>query len=203
MCAVKIMARSYNKAKRANQEAETRRKIVDAAVSLHGELGPARTSVSLIAERAGVQRHTVYAHFPDERSMLMACSGQHTEDNPLPDPEAWAHLNATEQRLRAALTALYDWFDANAAMTSNVLRDAEHHDVLREIVALRFGPAFDAIIASLAPGLTKNALPQLHLALSFYTWRTLTRETGLTNAQATESMVAAVLASGEAQLDAA
>jgi AcrR family transcriptional regulator len=80
------MSRTYTLKRRAERQAETRRRIVEAAVDLHSSIGPARTTVSMIAERAGVQRHTFYAHFPDERSLFLACSGLTLERDPLPDP---------------------------------------------------------------------------------------------------------------------
>ena len=87
-CAIK-MTRTYTLKRRAEQQAETRRRIVEAAVDLHAGIGPALTTFSMVAERAGVQRHTLYAHFPDERSLYLACSGRTVERDPLPDAEAW------------------------------------------------------------------------------------------------------------------
>ena len=69
------MTRTYTLKRRAEQQMETRRRIVEAAVDLHSSVGPALTSISMVAERAGVQRHTLYAHFPDEKSLFLACSG--------------------------------------------------------------------------------------------------------------------------------
>src|SRR4051794_12132306 len=86
-CCAVTTTRKYELRKRAERQQETRHRIVEATVALHTEVGPARTSVSAIAERAGVQRHTVYSHFPDERQLVMACSGLHLEWRPLPDPE--------------------------------------------------------------------------------------------------------------------
>ncbi len=186
------MARSYVKTRRAEAEAETRRQIVEAAVALHSEIGPNATTISMIAERAGVQRHTVYAHFPDERTMLMACSGLHLEREPLPDPPAWEAVNDPETRLRAALGALYGWFERNEAVTSNVLRDAETNPVLREISGMRFGGAFGAVFASFSPGLSETGQAALSLALSFYSWRTLVRDAGLPPDAAVEIMVGLV-----------
>src|SRR6187551_1537752 len=87
--AMKLMARTYTLKRRAEQQAETRQRLVEAAVDLHGTVGPARTTFSMVAERAGVQRHTLYAHFPDERSLLMACSALTIERDPPPAAEAW------------------------------------------------------------------------------------------------------------------
>src|SRR3954454_4092406 len=127
------MTRDYELKRRAGQMEDTRRRIVEAAIDLHGSVGPARTTVSAIAERAGVQRQTFYRHFPEERSLLEACSGLHTERNPLPDPEKWREIAAPAERLRHGLDELYAYFASDEKMLANVMRDAEVHDVLREI----------------------------------------------------------------------
>ncbi len=187
------MSRTYTKGKRAEKEADTRQRIVKAALALHGEVGPNATTISMIAERAGVQRHTVYAHLPDERATLMACSGLHAEQSPPPSPEAWAGINDPEERLRAALTTLYNWYGQNEAVLAHVARDAETNPAVREITQLRFGPPLAAIFASLAEGLPAAAIPALQLALSFYTWRTLTRDSGLSPARAADLMARTAL----------
>src|SRR4051794_10665805 len=107
------MTRGYTLKRRAEQQAETRLRIVEAAVELHGELGPALTTLSMVAERAGVQRHTLYAHFPDERSLFMACSGLALERNPLPDPSGWRTIADRNTRLRTGLAAIYAWYERN------------------------------------------------------------------------------------------
>ena len=183
------MARNYTKTKRAELEAETRQRIAEAALSLHAEIGPARTTVSHVAERAGVQRHTVYAHFPEERDLLMACSGLHLEREPPPRPSAWDTIRDPAQRLTKALTALYAWFARNEAVFSAVLRDAEHHAVLRDVMSFRFGAPLGAVAASLSPGLEARGKAALTLAMSFHTWRTLTRDAGMKPAAAVELMV--------------
>lgn len=193
------MARTYTKQKRAEKEAETRQQIIEATLDLHGEVGPAQTTISMIAERAGVQRHTVYAHFPDERALLMACSGLHLEREPLPAPSAWEAINDPERRLKKALAALYAWFVRNEPVTAAVLRDSEHHALLREVSALRFGAGFGAIAASLSAGLGAKGKAALALALSFHTWRTLTRDAGLKPAAAVELMAQTVLAADGAR----
>jgi AcrR family transcriptional regulator len=169
------MPRTYVKAKRADNQAETRLRIVEAAMELHGEIGPAATTISMIADRAGVQRHTIYAHFPDDRSLLMACSGLHIEQQPPPSPADWQTIEDTALRLTAGIAALYAWFARNEAMIGNVLSDAEHNTLLRQISDLRFGTPIGAIYASLSTGLGKHGEAALGLAISFYTWRTLTR----------------------------
>jgi AcrR family transcriptional regulator len=186
------MTRTYTLKRRAEQQAETRQRIVEAAVELHGRVGPARTTVSMVAEKAGVQRHTFYAHFPDERSLLLACSGLVEERDPFPDPEPWRAIEDTAERLRAGIDALYVWYERNAELLVNVLGDAEHHAPTKEVSDLRFGAPGRAISEVLGGGLNDRQRALLHLALSFFTWRTLSREAGLGRRDAVQAMVQAV-----------
>src|SRR5262245_5557755 len=130
------MTRTYTLKKRADQQADTRQRIVEAAVELHGTIGPARTTVSMIAEKAGVQRHTLYAHFPDDRSLWMVCSGLFEERNPMPDAAPWRAIADPRERLRAGLTDIYGWYERNAELLGCVLRDSEHHALTKEVNAL-------------------------------------------------------------------
>jgi AcrR family transcriptional regulator len=145
----------------------------------------------MVAERAGVQRHTFYAHFPDERSLLLACSGLAYERDPPPDAAPWRALDGDE-RLRVGLRAIYDWYERTAELSACVLRDAEHYQPVREINALRFEPAMAAYRAVLGAKLNDRQRALLELALSFYTWRTLTREAGLKQDAAVVTMVEAI-----------
>jgi AcrR family transcriptional regulator len=186
------MPRTYTLKRRAEQQAETRRRIVEAAVDLHGTVGPALTTVSMLADKAGVQRHTVYAHFPDERSLLMACSGLAAERDPLPDAEPWRQIGDEQERLRVGLSAIYGWYERNAGLAACVLRDAEHHPLVREIAELRHGPYMAAYADMLGAGLGPDQAAMLQLAISFFTWRTLVRERGLDSDGAAEMMARAV-----------
>ena len=186
------MARTYTLRRRGERQAETRQRIAQAAMELHGTVGPARTSLSMVAERAGVQRNTLYAHFPDERSLFQACSGLFIERNPPPDMTSWRAEPAGPARLGTGLTAVYRWYDANAEMMSCVLRDAEHHALTRETSEASFGPLVAAWRAVLGEGLSAAQLPLLHLALSFHSWRALVREAGLTVDAAAATMARAI-----------
>ena len=165
--------RPYRLGKRADRQQETRLRIVQAAIELHSSIGPARTTVARIAERAGVQRHTYYAHFPEERDLMMACSGLSLERDPLPDPEAWLALPKGRDRLRQGLGELYGWFARNESMAACVLRDVEVHQPTREIVDLRMRPTFERVSEVLAEGLNASAKALLHVALDFSCWRAL------------------------------
>jgi AcrR family transcriptional regulator len=188
------MARNYTLKRRAETQAETRQRIVDAAIALHGTVGPANTTVSMIAEKAGVQRHTFYSHFPDERSMLMACSGHSLELDPMPDASAWRAIADPAERLSVGLRAVYDWYARNESLVACVLRDAEVHELVREISALRYGPGIGAWHDVLGAGLKAKQRAMLAVALSFHTWRTLAREAGMKQAEALKAMVEAVIA---------
>ena len=189
--------RTYTLKKRAEQQAETRRRIVEAAVDLHGSVGPAATTFSMIAERAGVQRHTLYAHFPDERSLLAACSALHGEREPLPDANAWRAIENRQERLRTGLGAIYAWYARNASLVACVLRDAEHDPVVRETAQKSFGPYMARFDEVLGAKLNARQRAMLHLALSFHTWRTLTQESGLKQAAAVSAMVHAIESTNE------
>ncbi len=168
-CAVR---RRYTLHRRAASQAETHRRIVEAAVELHRRLGPARTSLSAVAELAAVQRHTLYRHFPDEAALLRACREHFIGSHPLPDTTRWLALPAGPKRLRIGLAELYAYYAANRDLIGNVLRDA---DVLPVGGALRAGIAARA--ATLTEG-WRTARPAalraaVRLATDFHAWRTL------------------------------
>jgi AcrR family transcriptional regulator len=188
------MTRTYTLRRRAEQQAETRRRIVEAAVDLHGRVGPARTTFSMIAEQAGVQRHTLYAHFPDERSLLAACSGLVAELDPLPQAEPWLAIGDPRRRLREGLSAIYAWYDRNSALLASVLRDAETHAPTREAVEKQIGPFMTSYREVLSAGLSAQQRAMLELALTFFTWRTLARDARLKPAVVIMTMVQAIYA---------
>ena len=186
------MPRTYTQKLRAEQQAQTRQRIVQAAVDLHSSIGPAATTISMIAEQAGVQRHTLYAHFPDERSLVIACSGHTMERDPLPEAETWRAITERRERLRTGLTAIYGWYARNASLVAAVLRDAGYHALTSEISEMQWGPYMAAYPDVLGEKLNAKQRALLHLALSFYTWRTLVGEGGLKLGDAVEAMVQAV-----------
>jgi AcrR family transcriptional regulator len=165
--------RPYKMARRADKREETRRRIVEAAVELHSTLGPARTSVAQIAERAGVQRHTYYAHFPEERELFLACSGHALARDPLPDVAAWRARPPGWERIRHGLEELYRWYERNAEMAACVIRDAEHHALTCEMTELRMLPTFAAAYEALGEGMSPRAQALLGVSLDFACWRSL------------------------------
>ncbi|MGZ5322115.1 MAG: TetR/AcrR family transcriptional regulator, partial [Solirubrobacterales bacterium] len=117
--------RPYRKRRRAELEADTRRRITESAVELHGTVGPAHTSISAVADRAGVRRSTVYRHFPDEAALFEACSSDWAAANPPPDLERWAAIDDPDERLAAALADLYAYYGRTELMLANLLRDED------------------------------------------------------------------------------
>jgi len=126
--------RKYELKKRAERLAETRRRITEATVELHRTVGPAATQINEVARRAGVQRMTVYNHFPDEASLLSACSAHWRALHPTPDLAAWRAVEDPGARLRLGLGELYAWYRETEPMTANVLRDAQILPTLRSII---------------------------------------------------------------------
>ena len=191
------MPRKYEMKRRAERMRETRRRIAEAAVELHKSVGPARTTVSAIAQKAGVQRHTYYAHFPELKDLYQACTAYHLERNPLPDPSRWAEISGPEERLRMALSEVYAWYGGNEALLTNVLRDTPLDPVLQEnnVFLFRLWEAMRDTIAYAfeASGERHEALlAAIALALDLQTWRTLVRQQGLDDDRAIELMVGMV-----------
>ncbi len=190
------MARKYELKRRAEKQEETRRRITAATVELHEALGPARTTISAIAERAGVQRLTVYRHFPDERALFAACTGHFQAQNPPPDPASWASVADVEERLRVALTEVYAYHGRTERMMEKVMRDRQVHPLTREFSEPYFR-YWEAMRDALAAGWNVQG-PRRELlnaalghALDFGTWRSLVRQQGLDEDQAIELMVCA------------
>ena len=183
--------------RRAERIQETRRRITEAAVELHQTIGPARTTVSAVAEKAGVQRHTYYAHFPELKDLYQACTAHYSEQNPLPEPPFWADVADAEERLRVALSEVYAYYAGNEAMLSNVLRDAPLNPVAQETMA-SFYQYWEAMRDALAEAFGASGeryealLAAIALALDFQTWHTLVRQQELNQDRAVGLMVGMV-----------
>lgn len=187
--------RQYRMKRRAELEARTRERITESAVALHGTLGPARTSISAIAEHAGVRRSTVYRHFPDERALFAACSAHWSAANPVPDLGAWAAIDDPGERLAVALGELYAFYRRGETMLANLLRDesavaavADQFAEFREYLAA----ARDTLLRGRRGARSAKARAAVGHALAFETWRSLAREQGLTDRQAVELMAGLV-----------
>jgi AcrR family transcriptional regulator len=190
--------REYRLQERAQQQARTRRRIIEAVVALHEEVGPARTTVVEVADRAQVSRPTVYSHFPDERSLITACSQHWSLANPRPDIAAWKQIADPRKRLRTALEQLYAYYAPRERVLANVIRDSELIPSLAEALQRTMGPYSQAAAEALAAGRgsrqrdQRKQLAALKLALDFHTWQTLTRSGGLTNKEAAGLMAGLV-----------
>lgn len=187
------MARKYELRKRAQRQADTRRRIIEAAVELHRTVGPARTTISAIAELAGIERKTFYRHFPDPDEMFEACSAHFRALNPLPDPHAWESIADPSARLRHGLLAAYGYYRAHEAMMNNILRDRELGVPVGDGF-LRHRAAAKSVLAEpfAAHGARRRSLDAaLEVALDLRTWQQLAR-CGLSDRQAIELTTALV-----------
>jgi AcrR family transcriptional regulator len=170
--------RKYELKKRAEEMAETHRRITEAAIELHGTLGPARTTMSAVAKRAGVERRTLYRHFPTEADLFEACSTDYFTANPWPDLGAWRAVRDPQKRLEHALDELYSYYERTQPMFSNVLRDAELVDSARDAMAplhAYLDEAAEILIAGRPARGRRRQLVRgaLRHALDFSTWHSL------------------------------
>lgn len=170
--------RSYRLKKRAQQQEDTRHRIVEATAALHAEMGPSATTISAVAERAGVQRLTVYRHFPDEAGLFAACAEHTAAQHPPPDPALWREIADPAERSEAALRALYAYYAGREQALAHVLRDAEQIPALHDALAPMRGYV-EGVAAALAggwpiaPGAERRFGAALAHALEFWTWRSL------------------------------
>ena len=185
--------RPYRMKRRAELEEQTRRRITESAVALHEELGPARTSISAIAERAGVRRSTVYRHFPDEEALFTACSSHWQAANPPPDPSAWAGVADPAARTETALRELYAFYRRTQDMYASLLRDEQLvpgvQRRLRDFYGYLRTIEDDLLVGRGLRGRdaarTRAAIGH---AVAFPTWRSLTLEQGLADDDAVALM---------------
>jgi AcrR family transcriptional regulator len=188
--------RKYELKKRAEQVGETRLRITEAAIDLHGTVGPSRTTLSAVAERAGVERRTLYRHFPNDAELFAACSSHYFTANPWPDLGNWRAIRDPQQRLELALDELYAYYERTEPMFRNVLRDAEVVDFARDAVA-----PLHAYLEEAAEVLTVGRQVRgrrrqlvsgaLSHALAFSTWHSLSTN-GIGRADATTLVTALV-----------
>ena len=191
--------RPYRKRRRAELEEETRRRITEAAMELHGSVGPARTTFSAVAERAGVQRATLYRHFPDEESLFGACSAHWATLNPRPGLSGWAAIDDPDERLRVALGEIYAWYAHPAVheMLERTTRDVSLVPAMAAPVEngrQYFAAAHEMLMRGRPErgARRKRAGAAIAHALVFPTWRSLVREQGLSEADAVGLMTALV-----------
>lgn len=169
--------RPYEKRRRAESEQETRRRITVATMELHRSVGPARTTISAIAQRAGVQRTTVYRHFPEDADLFAACSAHWLGLHPYPALDPWTAIPDPKQRTRTALGELYAYYRTVEPTLANVRRDAQLLPALARVLAggTRYFDAVEEILAASWDGDATLRRAALAVALDFATWQTLSK----------------------------
>ena len=190
-----MATRKYTQTRRAEQQSETRQRIVEAVYELHGEVGPAQTTIKAIAERAGVERLTVYRHFADEGEIFAACNAHFQTAMPPPNPADWAGITDPAARLRAAILGFYGYYRRGEDNLGKALRDAPQLPALAAVLA-PFGQFLEATRRDLQSAWPARRRARGRLgaaighALRFETWRSLAHVEGLDDAEAAELMVA-------------
>lgn len=194
--------RPYRQSLRAEKTASTRQRIVEAAIELHGTVGPANTSLSAVARKADVSRPTLYSHFPDEASLFRACTMHWMSQDPPPDATAWLEIDDPLTRVGTALSQIYAHCARNEQMTGNVFRDMYLVESMRSFNVPLVEGSFAAMSEILGsafsdgPDLAVRRKAMLSVALSFNTWKTLVRSEGLTNEEAADLMARLVACVG-------
>jgi AcrR family transcriptional regulator len=196
--------RPYRLKRRAETEQRTRLRITESAVELHGTLGPARTSISAVAQRAGVRRSTVYRHFPDEASLFFACTSYWMAAHPFPDVRRWVAIDDPAVRLMAALGELYAHYRRTERMMSNILRDEATMPIVKRMLGGYrdyLTAARDALKSGRRGRARQRVLAAIGHALTFGTCRSFAGEHELTDSQAADLMcrLVAVAASRSAR----
>ena len=199
-----VTGRTYELKRRAERQEETRQRIVAAAVELHTTLGPSRTTVQAIAEKAGVTRPTVYAHFPDARSLFEACSGHVRATIPPPDPTPWHSIADPSERLETTLRELYGYYERLEPLLENVHRDSAVMPLVAEMNAYR-ARYLEEIQELLLQAWPTRGRARARLrratghALEFRTWQSLVRRQGCATDEAVQLMVAFACAAGSSR----
>lgn len=192
-------SRPYRMERRERSQQQTRERIAESAAELHGTLGPARTSMSAVAAHAGVRRSTLYRHFPDEASLMNACSAHWAAANPPPDLTVWSTVTDPVERLTLALEELYAYYRQTAPMLSNLFRDETTVPLVHERFAA-FRAYFLAIREALMAGrglrgkARRRAKAAIGHAIAFSTWKSLVLEEGLSEVEAVALMTALIAA---------
>jgi AcrR family transcriptional regulator len=184
------MTRKYELKLRAERQADTRRRIVAATVGLHTSVGPARTSIAAIADRAGVERHTVYAHFPDERSLFRACSAHWRAQHPRPDFAPVLSIDDPKRRVHTVLSEMYAWYETVDSDLALFIRDASLVPAGAEVLG-ETAAQIAELADSIARGWPRRKAVRAAIghALEFETWRSLVQRQGLSRRQAVDAML--------------
>jgi AcrR family transcriptional regulator len=191
--------RPYRMTKRAELQAETRLRITESTVHLHEQRGPAKTSISAVAEHAGVRRSTVYRHFPDEAALFEACTAHWMDANPLPALGRWAEIADPEARLEEALREQYAYYRRTERMLEHLLRDEAVNATVKRLFG-GFRKFLDAARDTLMAGRRTHGAPHRRTeaaighALAYTTWRSLTNDQELEDAEAVTLMCSLVTA---------
>jgi AcrR family transcriptional regulator len=172
--------RKYDMTRRASAAAETRRRIVDATLELHGEQGIAATSWDDIAARAGVGVGTVYRHFPSLDELIPACGEITRERIALPDPSLFDGLDTPAERLEHLVREAFAIYERAAPQLRAIRSEPDVHPNVAEA-----GEAVEAALTALVDAAVEPAADRavVRALIDLGTWQAL-RDQGLGQTEA-------------------
>lgn len=184
--------RAYRMNKRREDVEETRRRITEAAVELHGSVGPGETTISAVAEMAGVQRSTVYRHFADEEALFAACTSHWLASHPWPRTAEWITETDPRARLTKGLGSLYRYYDDNRSMIGNSLRDiAVMPEFVGEFMRAQLNAIHKTLLEPWPDATHRDRSLAISHAIDFRSWESLA-DLGMTAREAADLMTTLV-----------
>lgn len=184
------MTRAYQLNQRAKKQAETRQRIIEAAIKLHQTKGPRETSMRDVASLAGVGTVTVYRHFADDLELLGACSGTYFQRHPFPDIESWRSFSDKNERLRIGLSDTYAFHRETEPMIARVIDEVRDSPIMEPYFA--FWQMAGEVLLEVFPKAQRSERKlnaSLALALRFETWQFLTQKNKISDAEAVDLMM--------------
>jgi AcrR family transcriptional regulator len=184
--------RKYDMTRRASSVAQTRRRIVDATLELHGEQGIAATSWDDIAARAGVGVGTVYRHFPSLDELIPACGEITRHVVALPDPQGVASLfdgvDAPVERIERLVREAFAIYERGAPQLRAIRSEPDVHPNVAE-AGEEVEAALTALVdAAVAPSkITPAERALVRAMIDLGTWQAL-HDQGLGPAEAVDAV---------------
>lgn len=105
------MPRKYDLGRREAQQADTRRRIVDAALELYQEQGVAATTMLDVARRADVAPGTVANHFGSAAGLAAVATDRVLSDLHVPTPDMFDGVDGLSDRIGLLVRELAAFMD--------------------------------------------------------------------------------------------
>jgi AcrR family transcriptional regulator len=184
--------RPYTSKRRAQQAAQTRQDVVDAAVGLFATAGWSGTTLTSLASRAGVAVETVYAGFGSKKNVLRAVL-----DQVVPAAVDPGTARRREERVRAVVAAVADGHERTAGVWRALLEaasgDGEVEGWRVQLERQRRSELADALQGAVGPDLDPLLLDLLWAVLGPDAHLHLVEDAGWSREEYEETLVEGVL----------